>query len=854
MNKNLNLYIILLVIICALHSLKAQDNNDSINEKSFWNTVIPTKLSPDGKWAIISQTDNTSSKSNKTYFVNTKTKEKKEFSHLDHFYDYFLDDGLFIAKDNGKIIVHTLNHNDSLVISNIKNFDVSKQNQLLIYLNNEFDVSIMQLNEKLNRNKIILTKSNIQSFYLSKNSKHLILLSKDNKILHVNLSDFSIKKITSIDNSIEKLQWNIQQDAFLIKSNKNKFKLVDLNTYNISEIKIPFPEKTSAIDISFFSNNDLFISFNEITNQPIPETQYIDIWQTNSKHLIPSSFSLKYITLQKAFVYKTAENILTQLDTSNDTNYLNIGVPGFLLSFNPYLKQDFSTSNAIIDYHLFDIKKLKNIALLTTTTSKVFSLSKDNKHLLYPKTSDNAQWEILSFETLKKTLIIKGKSEKVNLTPIWSKDSKSIIYASNSILKIFNIEDKKIREIGEFTKANQGQKIYLINNKQKENNSQFLNLKSPLYFYVNSQTDNRIYIYEKDNLQHIYETDNIINLQTNFNNPYSDKANAVLFSIENYNLPPKILILQGRKIKELINSPIDPDLYSWRKKVEFTYSDKHKVTLHGSLLYPKDYSPNKKYPMIVNVYDLTFSNSLNYFTTPLPVASHSGFNPTLLSEKGYFVLQAQTYVSEEGATISAIDCTVNAVEKALIVEHAIDKENLGIIGHSFGGYKSAAIITGTDIFKAAIAGAGLYDILGQFNFAYSYMRLMPDWYRTEKVQLNFNQKYSENPEKYYKNSPLLNAYKINTPILLWTGLEDINVPWKNTQKMFLALKREKKPVIALFYNKIAHNLSRQKNEAKANIDLTYRIIDWFDYHLKNNKDIQWIENGLNLNKYSKSYL
>ncbi|MEC4086632.1 alpha/beta hydrolase family protein [Myroides odoratimimus] len=224
-------------------------------------------------------------------------------------------------------------------------------------------------------------------------------------------------------------------------------------------------------------------------------------------------------------------------------------------------------------------------------------------------------------------------------------------------------------------------------------------------------------------------------------------------------------------------------------------------------------------------------------------------NSSLLTENEYFVLVAQTYVTEEGTGISAIDCVTNAVNKSLEIEPSIDKDNLGVIGHSFGGYKASAISVLSDLFKASVSGAGAHDLIGSM-FRYSYYRRMPDWFMTEGSQAKMNVKFSEDPEKYYNNSPILNAYKTKTAMLLFTGLQDDNIDWENTRRMFIALKRAQKPVMALFYKNINHGFST--SDPVENRDLSIRVLDWFDYHLKNKKNIPWIKEGLDYNTYSIS--
>jgi dipeptidyl aminopeptidase/acylaminoacyl peptidase len=80
------------------------------------------------------------------------------------------------------------------------------------------------------------------------------------------------------------------------------------------------------------------------------------------------------------------------------------------------------------------------------------------------------------------------------------------------------------------------------------------------------------------------------------------------------------------------------------------------------------------------------------------------------------------------------------------------------------------------------------------------------------------------------------AQNVTAPMLLWTGTDDGNVSPEGTKSMFIALRKYKKPVIALFYDKEGHAMKKQETQR----DLTVKILDWFNYHLKDYKDISWI--------------
>ncbi|MDM1384374.1 prolyl oligopeptidase family serine peptidase [Myroides marinus] len=840
--------LIVLNVLCVTKTFSQEQQHSFFND-STWNTLLPLTLSPDGQWAIVGNRYNNNPRTNKLFFINTKTKETRDLTHLSGFFESILNNGLTVGKINNKLIVYSLNQKDSLLISNdIKLFNVNTKENLLFYLEKNNDFTITRINEKLNKNKIELSLLNIDRYYLSPNSNTLVVLNKQKELIQINLNNFTSNKIIDLKGDIKTLKWNLNQDGFVIHTN-NKLNVIDLNSNKKGVIDITENDTIENLKLSFFSNNDLYVSYGFNSNEIIPDTDYLDIWQGNSKQLLSSDFQTKYKKTYKAFVYKNKQDELIPLEKNTNQDYLNIGIPGYLLSYNYYKNQDFKNHAVPIEYSLYDISKKKNIQVVTTKSNSVFNPSIDGKHILYSKDGSN-EWEILNIKTLEKHPFKVDNSSHFVFTPIWSQDSKTIFYSFDGNLYSYNLQNKKTNRLTQFTKKDNSTIQRLINKSSIPSYANYINTNNPFYFSVLQGQKKSIYVYEKQKAKPIYTTTKNIQLSSTLTNTSNVDSNTILFSIEDYNLPPSILSIKDNTVNTLMESNINKNLYLWRKRIDFNYTDKYNKKLNGYLFYPKNYDPNKKYPMVVQVYDLILLSPPDKFTIPTHVGSSNGFNSAILTENEYFVLSAQTYVTEEGPGVSATEGITNAVEKALEIEPSIDKENLGLIGHSFGGYKAASISVLSDMFKASVSGAGAYDLIGGLMFRYSNYRRMPDWFMAEYSQSNLRVKFSEDPEKYYKNSPLLNAYKTNTAMLLFTGIQDENIYWKNTQKMFIALKREQKPVIALFYKNINHGVSNQ-NPIET-IDLSKRVLDWFNYHLKENKEIKWIKDGIDYNTYSIS--
>jgi dipeptidyl aminopeptidase/acylaminoacyl peptidase len=116
----------------------------------------------------------------------------------------------------------------------------------------------------------------------------------------------------------------------------------------------------------------------------------------------------------------------------------------------------------------------------------------------------------------------------------------------------------------------------------------------------------------------------------------------------------------------------------------------------------------------------------------------------------------------------------------------------------------------------------------------------PDMWRFESQQWRMGKSLFEDRERYDRNSPIVHAEHITTPLLSWTGNEDKQVNWSQSIEFYLALRRLEKPHIMLLYPEEAHTLEKSQNQK----DLAVRLHQWFDYHLKDMPPAVWIKTGL----------
>lgn len=255
----------------------------------------------------------------------------------------------------------------------------------------------------------------------------------------------------------------------------------------------------------------------------------------------------------------------------------------------------------------------------------------------------------------------------------------------------------------------------------------------------------------------------------------------------------------------------------------------------GILYKPDNFDPKKKYPVIFYYYE---KNADNLYRHIQPAPSASTVNIAYFTSNGYLVFDPNIYYKYGEPGGSAYNAVMSAVN-FLAKYPGVDTSRMGLQGQSWGGYQTAFLITRTNKFKAAGAGAPVANMTS----AYGGIRWgsgLNRQFQYEKSQSRIGATLWQRQDLYIKNSPLFFADKVTTPLLIMHNDADDAVPWYQGIEMFTALRRLNKPVWMLQYNNEAHNLRERKNRK----DLSIRLSQFFDHYLKGDKPARWMKEGL----------
>lgn len=303
---------------------------------------------------------------------------------------------------------------------------------------------------------------------------------------------------------------------------------------------------------------------------------------------------------------------------------------------------------------------------------------------------------------------------------------------------------------------------------------------------------------------------------------FSSKNGQFFCRVQSFSQPFGVVGISqyGTFTDTIVQSNAHQKNYHWGSGKMVHYKGPQGEDLKAALLYPAGYDPSKKYPMIVDLYQIR-SPELYEYVVP-SIKDYVGFNPTNYTLDGYLVLLPDIAYKMGEPCLSATYCIEAAVNE-VCAQGIADISRMGIIGHSFGGYEVNCILGRSGLFAAAVSGAGISDPIGYY-FSSCPTFLGSESWRFEYQQFRMRSSFYDDRNGYVENSPIFKADSIRTPLLLWAGKEDEIIPYGQSLVLYHALRRLDKECIMLLYPNESHVLEKPENQA----DLSLRIKQWFD--------------------------
>ena len=314
-------------------------------------------------------------------------------------------------------------------------------------------------------------------------------------------------------------------------------------------------------------------------------------------------------------------------------------------------------------------------------------------------------------------------------------------------------------------------------------------------------------------------------------------SDLVLFQLSNFNTSPDLYITGNLWKSYNKLTDINPQMknYNWGSAELFSWTSYADVPLQGILYKPEDFDPSKKYPVMIYFYEKHSDNLYNYFT---PAPSRSTINIPFFVSRGYIVFTPDIDYTIGQPGMDAYNAVVSGAEKLAKFDW-VDSDNMAIQGQSWGGYQVAYIVTQTNMFKAAGAGAPVSNMTSAYG-GVRWESGRSRQYQYEQTQSRIGATMKDSLHLYIKSSPLFFVENIETPLLIMHNDNDGAVPWYQGIELFMSMRRLGKPVWMLQYNNEAHNLMQRRNTK----DLSVRLQQFFDHYLKGEPAPVWMTRGV----------
>jgi dipeptidyl aminopeptidase/acylaminoacyl peptidase len=856
--SSLVLAFLLLLLSCPVMGQAQQKKSLTEDDYGRWGTLEVKGISDGGKWAsYVMRYENHSD----TLFLHSTTNNKSYAFPKG-------DDGQFGGEQifgflapESKLKVLQLRKGKISVYEHVKRYELANDGRYIITFNKaSTEKSLMQIRNQ--NGKVIDSIAGITEYALNTNKDAMVYASSQaghNEVGIIHFVPYSRVVVSTANNThYFNLTWDkgAKSLAFLQETD-SVAKAITVNYYRIADKKVfalDYASKVGAKDMEVFKRNTFAISddgekvFFMVTKKKEPnatkKTDAPEVWEGTDKWLyIDRQRQQAEGDIPKVAVWYPDRGEYLQISDDELPAIMLSGQQEYAVLYNKFSYGLQAKYYEDADFYLIHLKDGSKELVLKKQSVDLNQMGFDpySNKILYYRESNWWVYDPVAKTHMNLTKTVITRWDNYNAAdaphqfgaygnPGWSSDGKNVLlYDANDIWLVAIDGSSCIR----LTRGREKNRIFRIAPTEYDwrwqgnydgRKATIFDLSKDLLLEArnteNWSTGYFIYNIQAGEKPLIYGPSKIDEIRKSKNSDY-------IFQNQNFNQPPR---LEFRKKNEtvskiLFQSNKQQNEYSFGKSELLYYNNNKGQKLKAALFYPADYDPTKKYPMVVHIYDV-MSRELHQYVNP-SFLNRDGFNVTNYTLNGYFVLMPDIVYQMGNPGSSAVDC-VTAGVNAVVEKGLVDKSNIGLYGHSFGGYETNFIISQTNIFAAAVSGAGVSDII---SFYFNISRngyFQSDMWRFENQQFRIGKSLYDDKEAYVSNSPIMHAENVRTPLLLWAGKNDRIIPWNQSITYYLALRKLGVATEMLVYPDEDHSLENVDNQK----DLSRRMMAWFDQLLK----------------------
>lgn len=558
----------------------------------------------------------------------------------------------------------------------------------------------------------------------------------------------------------------------------------------------------------------------------------------------------KNANLQSA--YRTKSNQFVQLADEDMRMVTLAPQQQYALGYDytPYEMDNNLSGQNFVDVYLIDVLTGAKALLLEKhyqNASRTMAVAPNGKFVAYYK--DGVYYSIDFTNKVHHPLTTGISSSFINnmidnnvdkpATPIlgWSEDSKFVLIRDNFDLWKIAADGKNVQALtsnwkNDQLKVNGAYRIYP--------DDKGIDLKKNQYFSLFNEASKQsgIAILEagKNSLRTLFIDDHSYGGFRKAKN-----TNSFVYTKENSTDAPELFHTRSTELanaSQLTENAPDQDKYAWSAGVRLIeFVSERGDTLQAALYLPANYEEGKSYPTVTYIYE-RLTQGLNGYANPS--FPGGGFNRSIYTSNGYAVLMPDIKYELNEPGTSAVACVVPAV-KAAIASGIVDGDNVAIHGHSWGGYQTSFLITQTNIFKAAAAGAPLTNMISMYSLIY-WNSGSTNQSIFESSQGRLTTGYWDNWDAYKRNSPIFYIKDVQTPLLMLHNDKDGAVDYTQGIEYYNGLRRLNKPVAMMTYKGENHGIVKEVNKK----DYAVRMLEFMDHYLKGAPAPDWWEKGVDL--------
>jgi dipeptidyl aminopeptidase/acylaminoacyl peptidase len=308
---------------------------------------------------------------------------------------------------------------------------------------------------------------------------------------------------------------------------------------------------------------------------------------------------------------------------------------------------------------------------------------------------------------------------------------------------------------------------------------------------------------------------------------YSISADGAVLAlaVSDATTPAEVFVINADGAAERQLTAINGD---WRAEVGLAKPERFRYEragyhLDGWVIKPFGYQPGRRYPALVNVHGGPMTQYGHTFFDEFQVQAGAGYaviftNPR--GSQGYGETFTRAVVGDWGGGDYAD--VMAGVDDALRRYDFLDPARLGILGGSYGGYRTSWTVGHTERFAAACSERAVNNVLTLFG--------------TSDIGHSFSEAQSgflpwENMAWYVEHSPLTYAPRITTPLLILHSENDLRCPMEQAEQLYVALKKLHRDVMFVRFPDETHEMSRS-GKPRHRLERFRIILEWFDRYLK----------------------